>query len=106
MSDANIVLSAWCQDCRHRNHIDPVDLINRPALSPFVYVRELREKIVCSECGSRTIHLLFQDRNVVETWYPDPAAWVPDDDSHLQEPITDNQLTDNRIPDIVSGLTE
>lgn len=49
MSDANILLSAWCQDCRHRNHIDPVDLINRPALSPFVYVRELREKIVCSE---------------------------------------------------------
>jgi hypothetical protein len=49
---------------------------------------------------------LFQDRNVVETWYPDPAAWVPDDDSHLQEPLTDNQLTDNRITDIVSGLTK
>jgi hypothetical protein len=93
MSDANILLSAWCQDCRHRNHIDPVDLINRPALSPFVYVRELREKFVCGECGSRTSHLLFQDRNVVEAWDPDPDSWIPDDDSHLRESRIDEGAT-------------
>jgi hypothetical protein len=56
-----------------------------------------------ASCGKRSFAV---NAAVVETWYPDPAAWVPDDDSHLQEPITDNQLTDNRIPDIVSGLTE
>ncbi|WP_282611305.1 hypothetical protein [Pelagibius sp. Alg239-R121] len=89
MADANIILSAWCEDCRHKNHIDPNDLINRPALSPFVNVRELREKIVCSACGSRSINLLLQDRHVVETWYPDPETWAPDDDSHLrdEEPV-------------------
>jgi hypothetical protein len=53
---ARVRLIVWCKDCRHQVEPDPGEMAQRyGAETP---VLDLRERLICSQCGSRQIDMV------------------------------------------------
>ena len=53
---AGVRLIVWCKECQHRVEPDPAEMADRyGAETP---VPDWRERLVCSECGSRQVDMV------------------------------------------------
>jgi Zn finger protein HypA/HybF involved in hydrogenase expression len=53
---AGVRLIVWCWDCRHQIDPDPAELARH--YSAHITVLEWRERLVCSQCGSRSVDMV------------------------------------------------
>jgi len=53
---AGVRLIVWCWDCRHQAEPDPAELARRYGADTTVL--EWRERLVCSQCGSRKVDMV------------------------------------------------
>jgi len=53
---ARVRLIVWCKDCRHQVEPDPAEMAQRYGAA--TQVPDWRERLVCSKCGSREIHMV------------------------------------------------
>ena len=53
---ARVRLIVWCKACGHRAERDPAEIAQRCGAETVV--RDWREGLVCSQCGSRNIDMV------------------------------------------------
>jgi Zn finger protein HypA/HybF involved in hydrogenase expression len=53
---ARVRLIVWCKDCRHQIEPDPAELAQRYGAETTV--PDWRERLICSQCGSRQIDMV------------------------------------------------
>ena len=53
---ARVRLVVWCKDCRHKVEADPAAMAVRYGAE--MAVLDSRERLVCSQCGSRNIDMV------------------------------------------------
>jgi len=57
---ARVRLIVWCKDCQHQVEPDPAEMARRyGAETP---VPDWRERLICSQCGSRQIDMVVTGR--------------------------------------------
>ena len=57
---ARVRLIVWCKDCQHQVEPDPAEMAQRyGAETP---VPDWRERLICSQCGSRQIDMVVTGR--------------------------------------------
>ena len=54
---AGVRIIVWCRDCGHRVEPDPAELANRYGADTSVL--DWKERLVCSQCGSRDIDFVL-----------------------------------------------
>jgi hypothetical protein len=59
---ARVRLIVWCKDCSHQVESDPGEMAQR--YSAAMTVLDWRERLICSQCGSRQIETLLLDAGV------------------------------------------
>src|SRR5215469_6542989 len=57
---ASLHLIVWCKTCRHQNKTDPADVA--ALYGPDTPLETWRERLVCSQCGSRDVEILVMGR--------------------------------------------
>jgi hypothetical protein len=53
---ARVRLIVWCKDCRHQVEPDPAEMASRYGAETTV--PDWRERLICSQCGSRQIDMV------------------------------------------------
>jgi Zn finger protein HypA/HybF involved in hydrogenase expression len=53
---AHVRLIVWCKECQHQVEPDPGEMAERYGAE--VTVPDWRERLVCSQCGSREIDMV------------------------------------------------
>jgi hypothetical protein len=53
---ARVRLIVWCKTCGHRIEPDAAEMAERYGANPAV--PERRERLVCSQCGSRDVNMV------------------------------------------------
>jgi Zn finger protein HypA/HybF involved in hydrogenase expression len=53
---AQVRLIVWCLDCRHQVEPDPAEMAERSGAE--MAVLDWHARLVCSECGSRTVDMV------------------------------------------------
>jgi hypothetical protein len=53
---ARVRLIVWCKDCRHQIEPDPAEMAQRYGAETTV--PDWRERLICSQCGSREIDMV------------------------------------------------
>ena len=54
---AQVQLIVWCRDCRHKVELDPAEQVARYGAD--LPVRDWVKRLVCSQCGSRSIDFVL-----------------------------------------------
>jgi hypothetical protein len=54
---AQVRLIVWCRDCRHKVELDPAEQVARYGAD--LPVRDWGRRLVCSQCGSRSIDFVL-----------------------------------------------
>jgi len=57
---ASLQLIVWCKACGHQNQTDPADVAAR--FGADTSLQQWRERLVCSQCGSRDVEMLLMGR--------------------------------------------
>jgi hypothetical protein len=56
----SLELIVWCKVCQHQNSTDPADVADLYGTSTSL--QAWRERLVCSQCGSRDVEMLLMGR--------------------------------------------